>query len=210
MKNIITRIQAGKRNKNRVNVYINYEYTFSCNAELVYKFNLRKDEEIDLEYVKELVIEDNYLSCKESALKTISRTYKTEKEMKDKLEMKGYDDSSIERVMSFLKEYTFIDDNKYVEMYIKDNCSKSGRNKIKYNLSRKGIKDDLIQEKLSLIDEDEEVNSVMELAQKKYNILRKSEDDKYKIRTKLVQFLLRRGFKYDIIKTVLNDLLEDD
>ncbi|WP_461205524.1 recombination regulator RecX [Clostridium sp. DL1XJH146] len=209
MKNIITRIEVGKRNKNRVNVYINYEYTFSCNAELVYKFNLSKDEEIDLEYIKELVIEDNYLSCKESALNTISRTYKTEKEMKDKLKMKGYDESSIDRVMSFLKEYTFIDDNKYAEMYIKDNCAKSGRNKIKYNLSRKGIKEDLIQEKLSLIDEEGEFNSVMELAKKKYNILKKSQDDKYKINGKLVQFLLRRGFKYDIIKNVLNDLLEN-
>ena len=39
--NIITKIELGKRNKERVNIYIDNEYAFSISAELVYKENLK-------------------------------------------------------------------------------------------------------------------------------------------------------------------------
>ena len=35
--NIITKIEVGKRNKERVNIYIDEEYAFSISAELIYK-----------------------------------------------------------------------------------------------------------------------------------------------------------------------------
>ena len=35
--NIITKIECGKRNKDRVNIYIDEEYAFSVDMEIVYK-----------------------------------------------------------------------------------------------------------------------------------------------------------------------------
>jgi regulatory protein len=38
---VITAIEVQKRNKNRVNIYIDGEFTFSCSAELVYTHGLK-------------------------------------------------------------------------------------------------------------------------------------------------------------------------
>ena len=43
----ITKIEVGKRNKERVNIYIDYEYAFSINMELVYKFGLKEKQETE-------------------------------------------------------------------------------------------------------------------------------------------------------------------
>ena len=92
MENIITKVEVQKNNKNRVNVYVDDEYVFSCDAELVYKYDLKKQKSIQLEELKEIIADDNYIKAKNMALRYIERAYKTEKEMKDKLINKGYDE----------------------------------------------------------------------------------------------------------------------
>lgn len=42
MEKIITKVEVQKNNKNRVNVYVDEEYAFSCAAEVVYKYDLKK------------------------------------------------------------------------------------------------------------------------------------------------------------------------
>ena len=75
---IITKIELGKKNKERVNIYIDEEYAFSISAELVYKENLKVKDKVDVEKLKKIANEDNYIKCKNSALKIIEITYKTE------------------------------------------------------------------------------------------------------------------------------------
>ena len=50
--NIITKIEVGKRNKERVNIFINDEFAFSVSAEIVYKENLKVKQEIDIDSLK--------------------------------------------------------------------------------------------------------------------------------------------------------------
>ena len=57
---MITKIELGKRNKERVNIYIDNEYAFSISAELVYKENLKVKDKINVEILKKLADEDNY------------------------------------------------------------------------------------------------------------------------------------------------------
>ena len=42
MEKIITKVEVQKNNKNRVNVYVDEEYAFSCAAEVVYKYDLKR------------------------------------------------------------------------------------------------------------------------------------------------------------------------
>ena len=55
----------------------------------------------------------------------------------------------------------------------------------------------------------EEYNKLYELASKRFNILIKSESQKIKLYKKLGDYLLRRGFKWDQIKKVLKELIDD-
>ncbi len=209
-KYVITKIEVQKRNKDRVNIYINDEFAFACSAELVYTHSLSKDKIIEKDSLEEIVNEDNYIKCKNTSLKMIEKSYKTEKQITDKLIERGYDEKVVERTKEFLKQYDFINDNKYAQMYIKDKVNSQGRNKIKYTLINKGISEEIINEKLCYINKESEESSALKLAEKKYNLLIKSEQDIRNINKKLREYLIRKGYNLDIVQSVLNQVVKQD
>lgn len=206
----ITSIEVQKRNTNRVNVYVDEVFTFACDAELIYKQGIQKDSLIDVESIKEIVKEDEFIKCKNSAIRTVEKTYKTEKELKDKLKERGFEEDTIKRTLDFLKEYNLLNDEKYAEMYIKDRLRTQGRNKIKYALIRKGISEEVLLDKLSNIDQEDENDTAFKLAEKKYNMLKKKESDKYKLSQKLFRFLLSKGYDYDCCNSVVRRLTNNE
>lgn len=208
--NIITKIEIGKRNKERANIYIDGEFSFSISLELVYKENLKANEHIDIEKLKNLAGEDNYIRCKNSAIKIVERSYKSQKEMKEKLILKGYDERTIERTLQFLKEYNLLNDENYAKMYVKDKVKREGTRKIKYTLIKKGIDDNLIEEELSKVLSEDIKEVALELAVKKYNILKKREDDKYKLSQKLYRFLMTKGYDFDLISEVVKEVFDTE
>ena len=207
---VITKIEIQKRNKDRSNIYINYGYAFSLSNELVYKEGLKVDENIDIERINKIAKEDNYLKCKEAAFRIVERTFKSEKELREKLFLKGYENEAINRTIDVLKEYNFINDENYVKMYVKDKSRLQGKKKIKYDLARKGINDKIINEEIYNIDTDEERNIAYNLAIKKYNTINKREDDKFKLSQKLYRFLLSKGYDYDTVSYVVKKVTKVD
>lgn len=208
--NIITKIEVGKRNKERVNIYIDEEYAFSISAELIYKENIKVKDKIDVDSLKKLAYEDNYIKCKNTALKTIERTYKSEKELAQKLALKGYDDHIINRTINFMKEYNLLNDNNYATMYVKDKSRNIGKKKIKYSLLQKGIDEEIIESELEKINNDEVKAIVYEMALKKYKVFSKRENDNYKLTQKLYRFLMGKGYDYDLIKDVVKSIVKSE
>lgn len=209
MNNLISKIEVQKKNKDRVNIYIDGEYAFPCNSEVIFRHNIKIGQIVDADNLQEIVDMDNYIKCKNAALRVIEKTYKTQKQIYDKLIMKDYDKKTIEKVLDFLREYNLLDDEKYAEAYIKDKIKDQGKNKIKYTLIGRGISEDIIVEKLALIDSDKEEQVATALAEKKYIVLVKSESDSKKIYKKLGDYLIRKGYRFQLIKTVLNKILKD-
>lgn len=208
--NIITKIEVGKRNKERVNIYIDEEYAFSISAELIYKENIKVKDKIDVDSLKKLADEYNYIKCKNTALKTIERTYKSEKELAQKLALKGYDDHIINRTINFMKEYNLLNDNNYATMYVKDKSRNIGKKKIKYSLLQKGIDEEIIESELEKINNDEVKAIVYEMALKKYKVFSKRENDNYKLTQKLYRFLMGKGYDYDLIKDVVKSIVKSE
>ncbi|VYU07119.1 recombination regulator RecX [Clostridium tertium] len=208
--NTITKIEVQKRNKNRVNIYVDHEYAFSLDSELVYKEGLKTNESVNVERIEDIAKKDNYLKCKNAALRIVEKAYKSEKELKDKLILKGYDKHSIEKSIEFLKEYGFINDNNYAKLYIKDKNRTQGKSKIKYDLIRKGISEDVIESSISNIDDEDERDNAYNLAIKKYNVISKREDDKYKLSQKLYRFLLSKGYNYDTVSYVVKKITNQE
>ena len=202
----ITKIETGKRNKERVNIYIDNEYSFSIGMELVYKFNIKLNEQFDKEKFFEVIKAENLSKCKASALRTIERSYKTEKEIKDKLLLKEFDEDIIDETLNFLKEYGFIDDSKFVKMFVKDHIRNQGRNKIKYLLQQKGVDNNLIDEAFLNLEKEYELERAYILAEKKYLSVSKREDDDFKIKNKIIRYLLGRGYDYSIAKDIFSKI----
>lgn len=203
---IITSIEVQKNNKERVNIYIDGSYAFSCSAELVYTHGLKPKSSVNIEELQELIDEDNYLKCKTSALKLIEKSYKSEKEIFDKLLKKGYEEKTAARVIAFLKSYNFLNDEDFARMYVSDKIKSQGKNKIKYALLRKGIDEAVIEEKLKASGSEVEIKTAEKLAEKRYKLLLKQENDRRKISGKLWEYLMRNGFNKDIIEGIVQKL----
>lgn len=204
---VITKLEIQKRNKERVNVFLDEEYAFSISTELVYKENIKIKDEIDIEEFKKLVEKDSIIKCREAAIRSIEKNFKTEKQVKEKLILKGYEKEAINKAIDFLKQYNFLDDKDYANKFIKDKLKIQGSNKIKYTLMQRGIARDIIDEELNNIDKESEKRGALLLAQKKVNKITKTESDKYIIYNKVCRFLLSKGYNYDIIKDVVKEAM---
>lgn len=206
----ITKIEIQKRNKERVNLFLDGEYAFSISAELVYKEGLNTKDEIDSEKLKVLAEHESLIRCKDSALRIIERSYKTEKEVRDKLILKGYEENSINKSIEFLKEYNFINDSNYTKAFISYKLKSQGSEKIKYTLIQKGISKESIDEELSNLNKENEKNIALDIAKKKLAIIIKKENDKYKISGKLYRYLISKGYGYDVINEVVKEVMSLD
>ncbi|WP_426349518.1 recombination regulator RecX [Alloiococcus sp. CFN-8] len=208
MEGIITKLEVQKKNKNRINIYIDDEYKFACDEEIVYRYKLTKGKKVDVKEIEDIAEEDNFIKGKNYAFRIIEKSYKTKSQVIDKLISRGYDEKIINKIMRLMEEYNLIDDKVYVKAYIKDNLSKQGKMKLLYNLKSKGIKEEIIQSELKNIDDNSLEEAAYNLAEKKYQQLIKRETDAFKITQKLSTFLLSRGYGYDMIKKVSRRLLE--
>jgi len=203
---VITKIEAQKKKDNRVNIFINDEFAFGCSSELVYYHNLAKGKEINVEELKKVVVEDNYLTAKTKTLKYIERALKSEFQVREFLQKKEYEDNVIDRVIEFLKEYKFIDDEYYAKAFVTQNIRIEGKGNIKYKLIKKGISEDMINSTLSEISSEDEEAVALKLAEKKLKVLCKNEGNINKIKSKLNTFLISKGYNFDTIKSVVNKL----
>lgn len=130
------------------------------------------------------------------------------KKLKEKLSSE-FDENIIERVIDFLKSYNLVNDSVLAQIVNTNvNLNKCGKNRIKQNLYNKGINRSTINEAVSELDKDTEFRKCYVSSKKRYERVKK--EDKKKIYQKISQHLSYKGFDYDIIKRVLNKLLNFD
>lgn len=205
---IITKIEAQKKNDDRVNIYVDEKFFMAIYKELVFSFNLKKGQEIDTNYLKSILDDEMYIKAKNKALNILSKASQSEKQIRQKLS-KDFEEHTIDRVIEFLQKYKFVDDEDLATRIINTNVNlnKYGKNKIKQNLYNKGIDKIIIEQAMDEIDSDKEFENALYLGKKRYDRL-KNEDPR-KAYQKIGNHLAYKGFNYDIIKKVLNRLFND-
>ena len=205
---IITKIEAQKKNDDRVNIYVDEKFFMAIYKELVFSFNLKKGQEIDTNYLKSILDDEMYIKAKNKALNILSKASQSEKQIRQKLS-KDFEEHTIDRVIEFLQKYKFVDDEDLATRIINTNVNlnKYGKNKIKQNLYNNGIDKIIIEQARDEIDSDKEFENALYLGKKRYDRL-KNEDPR-KAYQKIGNHLAYKGFNYDIIKKVLNRLFND-
>lgn len=201
----ITKIEPQK-NIERVNIYIDGEFAFGIMKEIQYKYGLSEEMEIDIQFIDEVLLEEERLKAKDKALRFLSYRQRSYKEVLDKLKKEGFGHEIINETMDFLKRYNLVDDLAFAKNFMMDkaNLNKYGPVRIKYELYNKGIPEGIIDEVLE--DYDDEYSVALELAKKKIKSYKN--DDKNAIYRKLGGFLQRRGFSYECISKILRELVK--
>ncbi len=142
--------------------------------------------------------------AKEKALKLLAVRPRSEKELKQKLLQRGFSGKIVFEVISNLKKVDLINDEKFAESWASTRLANKpmGRYLLKQELFRKGIRKELIEEVITKSFEDEkELDLAKKLLDKRKKPFKNLEERK--IQKKLADFLLRRGFSYDIVNKVM-------
>ncbi len=202
----ITKIEQQKNNKERVNIYIDDKFAFGLMIEIKYKYDLQENMEINEEYIQKVLREEELSKAKDQALKFLTYRQRSEKEIIDKLKKKGFEESIIDNTLNYLKKYKLVDDMEFAKAFMKDkiNLNKFGPIRIKHELYKKGIDNNIIEKILE--EDDDEYNRALNLAKKKLPSYKN--DDKNAIYRKLGGFLQRKGYSYDCIFKVLKELVQ--
>ena len=205
----ITSIETQKKNKDRVNLYVDGEYLLSLYAELVYKYRLSIGQEIEKEKITEILKKEEFEKAKNKALQSLTRAEKSERKMREKLS-KDFEDDTVEEVIEFLKKYSLIDDERYADRIVSNdvNYKKVGKNRIKQNLYSKGIDREYIETAISSIDREKELENAIILARKKLPKIKAT--DNRTIKNKLYQHLAYKGFDYETINSAIRAVLENN
>lgn len=136
-------------------------------------------------------------------------TYKprTEKQVREALAKKGFIDDSIQEAIDFLYSFQYLNDEEYARNFALASLEKKpmGKKVLQYSLQTKGISSTIIE---SVLDEVYPKENIEELALK---VIEKRFRKKGKLTKELieneVQYLLRKGFSYTVIKNVKTNLL---
>ena len=142
------------------------------------------------------------------AINYISYRLRSEKEIYDRLYREKLFPKTIDKIINYLKENEYIDDELFTKTFVEDklNLSNWSKKKISYELFRKGISQNLIDIYLQDLD-DVEYENAYELAEKKLPLWKDRSENSYELRNRIYRYLSGRGFSYDIVKKVSEDLL---
>lgn len=199
----ITKISTQK-DSSRINLYVDDEFYLGLPAEAIIEFKLKKDMELDPETAQRLRCYDELQRAKSSAYRYLSYRQRTVREMIDYLTRKGFEQQSISNVIELLKESGFLNDESFAKAYVDDKTRLNdlGAYRLKAELRKKGIAEELIKETLSDLEPD--IDHLVELIQRKYSSSLTC--DKNSTMRKAAGFLQRKGYGYEVIKKVLEKL----
>lgn len=207
----ITEIRENKKNENRVSLFSDDVFLMACDKELIYKHQIKKGDPVDEDRLKELIAEDDYIKAREIGLRQLERSFKTEKQVKDKLVEKEFSLETINQVIEKLREYNLLDDKKYAEQFLKEKLRTRGIRKASYELVQKGVPKEIIAEMTAELDTASmQEESCLTHGKKKYDQLIRREQDKYKVKNKLFTYLSSKGYDFDLIKSCLSEIMEED
>jgi regulatory protein len=194
--NKITAIQIGKSRGKRVNVSLDGRFAFSLAAEVVLREGLRVGQELSAAEVEALAGTDRFHRCFNAALRYLSYRPRSEFELKERLQRRGFDGDSMGAVLTKLKEQELVNDVAFAQFWKDNRESFSPRSKrlTGLELRRKGVDEDTIAQVVDVIDDDD---SAYRAALGKARSL--SLSDYQDFRQRLAGYLRRRGFSYGVI-----------
>lgn len=202
---IITQISIQKKNKSRVNIYLDGEFACGMQDIVVAENRLKEGTYIDADKLKELSVISDIEAAFSRAVKLISKVLKTQAELKNYLIEKGYTLETIDTVVQKLISYNYIDDQEYALAYINEKKHQSGKKKIYYDLKQKGISDKILDKILDSISKEDEKEVIIKLSHKyiKGKVL------DIKTKKNLANYLYSRGFEWNDYIDIIADLFGD-
>ena len=192
----VTELRIGRSREKRVNVLLDGKFAFSLQAEVAAKEGLQVGQELSANQIEALAKSDHFHRCLNAAARYLSYRPRSESEIRERLQRRGFDGDSIEAALAKLKEQGLVDDVAFAQFWKDNRESFSPRSQwlTKLELRRKGVASNIIDRVVDGIDDSD---SAYRVALSKTRRLPLS--DYHGFRRRLGEYLRRRGFDYEVI-----------
>lgn len=194
----ITALVIQKKNKERVNVFIDHDFAFgvSLNAAL----GLKKGQHLSDEAIARLKNDDAIEQAYQKSLHFLSFRARSEQEIKRYLQKKDVDEQTIAAVIARLQQQHYLDDTDFARQWVESRIRSKpkGKHALRHELRQKGLTDAAIEHAIAAIDETELAWRAAQKALYRWKSLDTSTRNQ-----KLTAYLARRGFSYDVISDTI-------
>lgn len=200
MSGTITALKLQKRNKNRVNVYLDGRYSFSLTGHLAVP--LRRGQVLSDKEIARLEEKDEFHRAYERAVKFIAYRPRSEAEVRRRMERQDVAPDLVERVVEKLEAVSLINDSEFAQLWVenRETFRPRSRRMLRYELRQKGLDEETIAQALEQVNEKEDAHRLaLQRAQ------RLSHLDKATFHQRLVGYLTRRGYSYELAHRVVRE-----
>jgi len=198
----VTKIKPQK-NKKRVNIYLDGKFAFPLDADNFLKAGLKVGQKLSEKEVEDLIFKNESQKLLDRAYRLLSFRPRSEKEIKDYLRKKKTTPKLSSWVIKKLKKQGHLDDKEFAHWWVDQRSTFRPRGKfgLMMELRQKGIDKTIIEKTIDKIDE---LSLATKLAQKKLRGYKNlSREEFYQ---KMTAFLSRRGFSWETIKSVIDEI----
>jgi len=199
----ITRLVQGKKNPNRVNLYLDDHFAFALSIDEVAKNNLKKGLVLSDEQIVSLKDADESEYVYAKILNFLSFRPRTVKEVRDRLWKYGVKDAIKQNeIITRLQAKDYLDDLAFARWFIESRNSHRPRSPrmLRAELKVKGVGEDIIKSVIS--EAGDERASITRLLTKKLGAPAQLDPVS---RQKIYAYLGRQGFAWDKISEVVKN-----
>lgn len=197
---MITAIKQQVKRADRFSIFGDGKYLFSLSEAEVVQLGIREGQEITTQDLAKLKDEATLSKAYDRAVRYVSIRPRSEHEITSYLGRKSYEEEIISTVVEKLYRLRLLDDADFARQWLEWRMrSGSSKRKIQAELIQKRVDREIIKEVLDAIDPNDELEQVKEL------IERKTKLSQYQDKQKLMAFLARRGYSYDLIKKAFTE-----
>lgn len=199
---IITDIKQQKRSKGRFSVYVDGKYEFAVSDLDLGLSGLRIGQEISGAQIAEFKDSGEESKAYNQAIRYLSYRPRSEREVRDYLVKKSLDEDMVGQIIGRLQRAGLLNDQEFAAGWVANRqlLRPRSRRRLEQELMAKGVPGEQIGAALAGLDPEEELRALMEVIAKKRRLSQYQEPEK------LVGYLARQGYGYELIKKALERL----
>ena len=202
----ITAIEIQSKRKNRRSIFLDKEFAFGIDVEVLLRQGIAVGDELTQQQIKAILEDEQRKGAKDKAFRLLAVRARSEKEIRDRLKQSSYTPPTIEWTIAELKRIGLLNDYEFAQMYSRSRMAihPVGSFLLRRELGNKGVAEADIEAGIAeAYQETNETDVARRLAaQRKQRYMNL---DEKKAKKRVSDFLLRRGFGWDIVNEILDD-----
>jgi regulatory protein len=200
----ITALTYQKRNKDRVNVYIDGRFAFGLAA--IEAAHLHVGQTLTDDEIIRVRMRDDIERAYGRALDYLAYRPRSESEVRRNLGSKDVEDGVVDVVIGRLKRAGLVDDREFARYWVNNRArfNPRGLRGLRHEMRQKGVSRAIIDDVLATFDVEAAARKTAEAGAR-----RLLHEDLSAFRRKLQAYMARRGFSYAVIKPLVEEMVEE-